>query len=286
MSNYSHPQDILETIAAHSGDIALVIVTNINGGTLRAKGALMAVTKSDVFGYISAGCVDGDIIFQAKEALKDSKPQDLIYGEGSPFRDISLPCGGTIKIKIIPNPDRRIIALAAEQLSSRQKTVLKLNGFEFEYTPKIRLRITGRSAPFTALANLGFTSGFEIIGQSPDPELAQNNFTFFDHLTNPESLPQMRDDPWTAVIFLFHDHDWEPALIKQAMSGDSFYIGAMGSPRTHNQRIETLKAMDVKNTDRIRGPIGLIPAMRDAQMLAISILAEIIDEAGKLGKLS
>ncbi len=286
MPNDSHPQDILENIAAFRGDIALVIVTDINGGTLRAKGAVMAVTPDNAFGYISAGCVDGDIIFQARAALEDGNIRNLVYGEGSPFKDITLPCGGTINIKVVPNPDKKIIDQAANKLASRQTVELQLDNFAFKYSPKIRLRITGRSAPFTALANLALTSGFEIVGQSPDPELTQDNFTEFDHLTNPNALPLMRDDPWTAVVFLFHDHAWEPALLKQALEGDSFYIGAMGSPQTHSNRIETLTAMGIENSDRIRGPIGLIATMRDAQMLAVSILAEIIDTAQTAGRLS
>ncbi|NNE57351.1 MAG: XdhC family protein [Hellea sp.] len=279
MTHYSHPHDILKIVAAHNGDIALVIVTDISGGTLRARGALMAVTPDADFGYISAGCVDGDIIFQARAALVDGAARELVYGEGSPFKDITLPCGGTIKLRIIPGPDRDVIKAAVADLDARQSTVLKISDLVQTYKPKLRLRIVGRGAPFAALARLAGASGFEIYGQSPDADMWQDYFTGFDHLTDPASPPPLIDDVWTAAVFLFHDHDWEPALLSQALSGDAFYIGAMGSDQTHRARLESLRAMGAKNIGRIKGPIGLLPAMRDAGLLAVSILAEIIDAA-------
>jgi len=280
---YSQPLDILDLIASGSADIALVAVTDIHGGTLRAKGALMAVTPDASYGYISAGCVDGDIIYQARQSLKDRQERHLIYGEGSPFKDITLPCGGSIHIRIIPNPELQMINDALVNLRARKLAILSLGDISLDYQPSIRLRLVGRGTPFTALANLAQTSGFNVYGQSPDQGLEQDCFDGFDHLTDPQRIPDIIDDPWTAVIFLFHDHDWEPALLRQALASEAFYIGAMGSERTHKLRIDALG--DIKDTSRVRGPIGLIPAMRDAQMLAVSILAEIIDTARKQGRL-
>ncbi len=290
ITNDSHPHDVLEIITApkklKGGEFALVVVTEISGGTLRAKGALMAVSAESSIGYISAGCVDGDIIFQARECLRSGQSRDLIYGEGSPFKDIILPCGGSISVHINPNPDKAKLNQILVNLKNRKSAQLFIGGHALYYAPKLRLRLAGRGAPFTALANLALTSGFQVIGQSPDECLQQSAFAKFDHLTDPAKIPSTQDDPWTAVIFLFHDHDWEPALLAQALNGTAFYIGAMGSAKTHSKRIATLTQNGAENTRRIKGPIGLIPAMRDAQMLAISILAEIIEDAQKQGRLS
>jgi xanthine dehydrogenase accessory factor len=77
---------------------------------------------------------------------------------------------------------------------------------------------------------------------------------------------------------MMHDQDWEPALLTQALGGSAFYIGAVGSPHTHRKRCANLLACGIEpcDIDRIKGPIGLVPSMRDASMLAISTLAEII----------
>jgi len=246
----------------------------------------MAITETEDFGYVSAGCVDGDIIYQARECLKTGQPRTLVYGEGSPFKDIALPCGGTIHISIFPNPDKDRIKQIIDLTEARKTATLILPGLSLDYAPKIKLRIVGRGAPFSALSELAHNSGFLVHGQSPQPDLNRDYFERFDHLKSPRETPDVKDDLWSAVIFLFHDHDWEPHLLTQALAGDSFYIGAMGSERTHAQRLASLEELGAENTDRIRGPIGLIPAMRDAQRLAVSVLAEIIDAAQTQGQLS
>ena len=106
-------------------------------------------------------------------------------------------------------------------------------------------------------------------------------FDRVDHLTDLSSPPEVTDDKWTALVLMFHDHDWEYALLEQALKGNAFYIGAMGSIRTHQDRCEMLKDKGVSPEDiaRIHGPIGIIPTMRDANLLALSTLAEIVKNA-------
>lgn len=98
-------------------------------------------------------------------------------------------------------------------------------------------------------------------------------------MQTPAALPGLKDDAWTAFILMFHDGDWETSLLQQALSGPAFYIGAVGSPRTHKTRCEALvdAGSASHDIDRIHGPVGLVPSMRDASMLAISTLAEIVD---------
>ncbi|MBC6402322.1 MAG: XdhC family protein [Hyphomonadaceae bacterium] len=267
---------------------ALIVVTDIFGGTLRAKGAMMATTRDAACGYISAGCVDSDIITQARASLADGKRRHLVYGEGSTFKDIVLPCGGSIHVEIFPNPDSTTIQQAVASLSDREETVLTLDDVTVTCTPRLRLRIVGRVEPMTALASLSKASGFLVHGQSPDEDLGLNRFfDVFDHLTDPDLPPDAADDPWTAVVILFHDHSREPFILEQALAGPAFYIGAMGSLRAHEQRLETLRLRGVTDVqlERIHAPIGLVPAMRDAQHLAVSILAEVIKTAQDRGRL-
>lgn len=91
----------------------------------------------------------------------------------------------------------------------------------------------------------------------------------------------MKIDPRTAIILFFHDHDWEPGILADALTSDAFYIGAQGSRRARDVRLLELEAMGVSKTDRARlfGPVGLIPSVRDAKTLAVSTLAEILAQA-------
>ena len=288
-TQYHHPSDVLRFVTDTEELCALICVTDIHGGAMRAKGALMAVRASgEVAGYISNGCVDADIIFQAKEAMEDGQIRRLKYGEGSPFKDIQLPCGGSIDLLVVPNPDKAMIGEAVVKFATRQSAALTFEDFSWEYTPKLRLRIAGRGAAVAALTSQALQSGFEVHLQSPEADMHNDlNVTKFDHLTNLSAPPAQKDDAWSAVILMFHDHDWEVALLAQALASEAFYIGAMGSDRTHNLRREDLGQAGVNSNDiaRIKGPIGLIPSMRDANLLALSTLAEIVKTAQESGRL-
>ena len=85
-------------------------------------------------------------------------------------------------------------------------------------------------------------------------------------------------DPWTATIFLFHDHDWEIDLMQRALELPHFYLGAMGGRKAHAFRSEALKERGVTEEQlaTIRAPIGLFHSSRDPQTLALSTLAEVI----------
>jgi len=230
-TTFDHAEDILRYCVTQTR-VALVVLKRVTGGTLRARGAMMAVTETSSAGYISNGCVDADIIARARSG----ESGNFIYGEGSPYRDIILPCGGRLEISIFQNPNRDMMNLARVDLEARKETKLKLGDVNIDLIPRLMLRIAGRGAACLALAELATNSGFDVHVQSP---------------------------------------------LKQGLAGPAFYIGAMGSTRTHESRCATLFQMGVLQCqiDRIRGPIGLIPAQRDARLLAISILAEIIQTA-------
>lgn len=269
---FDHAEDVLRDCVGNA-DAVLVVLTDVTGGTLRARGAMMAVTGSRVVGYMSNGCVDADIITRARGGQSGT----FIYGEGSPYRDIILPCGGRLEIEIIQKPNGEAIRAALCDLERRQETELRLGKVSVLLVPRIKLRIAGRGAACLALAELASLSGFEVFVQSPDDNLLPGS----QHLTNPNAPPVVSDDGRTAVTCLFHDHDWEAALLQQALGGRAFYIGAMGSVRTHEMRCQNLSNLGVSGKDisRINGPIGLIAAQRDARLLALSVLAEIIQTA-------
>jgi xanthine/CO dehydrogenase XdhC/CoxF family maturation factor/CTP:molybdopterin cytidylyltransferase MocA len=283
-----HPEDVLsQWLDWHeAGPVALVVVTGIEGGAVRAPGALMAVREDGAMaGYISGGCIDSDVALQAQHTLRTGKAKQLRYGAGSPFTDLPMPCGGAIEVRIIPDADHAQIKTVRDQLSAREAAQLNLEalgGFKPHYVPKPRLRIAGRGADCLALARVAVAAGLDVRLQLRDGEdvaaAAAQGFADVTALETPSEIPPVQDDEWTAFILMFHDTHWEGPLLKQALEGPAFYIGAVGSRKTHGRRTEALKAdgIDEVAIARIRGPIGLIPSMRDASMLAISVLAEVV----------
>ncbi|HZH50658.1 MAG TPA: XdhC family protein [Microvirga sp.] len=91
-------------------------------------------------------------------------------------------------------------------------------------------------------------------------------------------LPDLRLDPYTAMVALTHDPKIDDPALIAALRSQCFYIGALGSRKTHGSRIERLMAAGFTEADlaRIHAPIGLdIGAVSPAE-IAVSILAEII----------
>jgi xanthine dehydrogenase accessory factor len=81
---------------------ALVTLYDNVGSAPRRPGAQMLVTAAGLTGFLSGGCVEGDIAIHAREALQDGRPRRLVYGEGGPFPDIKLLCGARIDLLVEP----------------------------------------------------------------------------------------------------------------------------------------------------------------------------------------
>jgi xanthine dehydrogenase accessory factor len=95
-----------------------------------------------------------------------------------------------------------------------------------------------------------------------------------------EALPPLAIDRYTAFVALTHDPKIDDPALTHALSRDCFYIGALGSKKTHGRRVERLKAQGVSDTAmaRIHAPIGLsIGAVSPAE-IAVAILAQITAE--------
>ncbi|WP_262298049.1 XdhC family protein [Microvirga sesbaniae] len=92
------------------------------------------------------------------------------------------------------------------------------------------------------------------------------------------ALPDVGIDPYTAVVALTHDPKIDDPALMAALRSKCFYIGALGSRKTHERRVQRLMASGFTEADlaRIHAPIGLdIGAVSPAE-IALSILAEII----------
>ncbi len=93
-----------------------------------------------------------------------------------------------------------------------------------------------------------------------------------------EFLQSARVGPRTAIIVLTHDVKFDIPLLQVALRTDAAFIGAMGSRRTHANRVEALRAAGISDADleRICAPIGLDIGAQTPEETAISIAAEIV----------
>ena len=81
--------------------LALATLYAREGGP-RLVGSQMVITSRRVWGFMSGGCVEGDIATHGRTALADGRARRLTYGRGSPFFDIRLPCGGRLDLLVEP----------------------------------------------------------------------------------------------------------------------------------------------------------------------------------------
>jgi len=274
--------------AAAGARTALVTITGVSGSSVRNPGAHLAVADDGSFrGSLSGGCIEAAVVADAVDAIAAGVPREIRFGAGSPYLDIRLPCGGSVDVLINPVADAAPIARAAALLADRTPALLTLPldagaitvapgtapwrtrrdaaHFTVAHLPPLALTVIGHGASVEALAALAVTADARVTAMTPDRAIVDR----------PVDLTA---DPWTAIAFLFHDHDWETALIARALAGRAFYVGAMGSRATQRHRAETLAEAGVPADDiaRLHAPIGLIPSSRDPQVLALSTLAEIV----------
>jgi xanthine dehydrogenase accessory factor len=275
--------------------VVLATLTGFEGSTSRAIGTIMAVADHGAAcGSISSGCLEDAIIAEAREVMRKGHGRVTRYGTGSPYIDIRLPCGGGIDLLYTPLRDPDLLDDLLRDLHHRRPAHLHLSpqgaarhggstagSFTLPLTPDLRLVLFGQGDEFLALARLGVEFGARIDAFSPlerDILALEAQGIAATRLLSTSRRPMVKGDPWSAVAFLFHERDWEDALLPDALALPAFYHGAVGSARTHAGRLERLAAQSVSPdlVARLRGRIGLIPSTRDPASLALSILAQIV----------
>jgi xanthine dehydrogenase accessory factor len=293
---FEHAQDILATTVAliHSGQpCALVTSLAIEGGAAREVGSLAVVAQSGVMtGYLSNGCIDRDIMLHGLNAIQNGQIKHIRYGAGSPYMDLKLPCGGALELIINPAPKLEILSGALEALRAREMTVMSfaadpeliLDGggaLRFQYAPKPALVLAGRGPILRSTATLAESMGFELHVASPDVDdiacLSDLNPKSTHRMTRPDVSLELPMDAHTAVLLLFHDHEWEHNFLMSAANAQPFFIGALGSRKTHEARLQRLleAGLSAELCSKIQGPIGLVPSLRNASLIAVSSLAEV-----------
>ncbi len=267
--------------AADRGGAAIATLVEIRGGAARALGAHVAVSSDGSFcGYVSGGCVEAAVATEALAAIAKGRDRIVRYGEGSPYFDIVLPCGGGITVAIHVLADAGALRATINYLRHRRSTSLRYlpdqqsldlgpvvpkagwsqDEFVTVYHPRSRLVISGNPLEAQAVEALARTSGYDVVRW-------EGPTTDFDEMI----------DEWTAVVILHHDLDAEEEVLRSALRSRAFYIGALGSTRTHRRREERLQAFGWKRfeIERIKAPIGFFGPTRDASSLALSVLADV-----------
>jgi xanthine dehydrogenase accessory factor len=148
------------------------------------------------------------------------------------------------------------------------------------HVPSPQLVVTGAVHISQTLAPLGHLLGYDVTIVDPRTAFATAE-RFPDVKVVAEwpdvALPPLNVDHYTAFVALTHDPKIDDPALLHALSRDCFYIGALGSKKTHAKRVARLKEKGMSDADvaRIHAPIGLdIGAVSPAE-IAVAIMAEI-----------
>jgi xanthine dehydrogenase accessory factor len=148
------------------------------------------------------------------------------------------------------------------------------------YAPAAKLVIVGAVHISQALAPLARSLGYEVTVVDPRTAFASpERFPDVPLIAEwPDvALPPLNIDHYTAFVAVTHDPKIDDPALLHAVKRDCFYIGALGSRKTHATRADRLKAQGVSEADiaRIHAPIGLEIGAISPSEIAVAIMAEI-----------
>jgi xanthine dehydrogenase accessory factor len=148
------------------------------------------------------------------------------------------------------------------------------------HVPSPQLVITGAVHISQALAPIGALLGYDVTIVDPRTAFASpERFPDVKVIAEwpDEALPPLNVDHYTAFVALTHDPKIDDPALLHALSRDCFYIGALGSRKTHAKRVERLKQAGVGDASvaRIHAPIGLPIGAVSPSEIAVAIMAEI-----------
>ena len=150
------------------------------------------------------------------------------------------------------------------------------------YNPPLRMLIVGAVHIAQPLSQMALLAGYDVAIVDPRREFASADrfpgITLIDAWPD-DGVATFAPDRRTAIVTLTHDPKLDdPALVK-VLRSDAFYIGCLGSSRTHGKRLERLAAEGFGEADvaRIHGPVGLDIGAKSPAEIAVSIMGQITE---------
>lgn len=297
---------LLDWVSAGS-QAHLVTVVQTWGSSPRPAGSLLAVGgPGQLVGSVSGGCVEDDLVAKLRDGkLASGAPERVIYGvtreEGERF---GLPCGGTLELVCEPIHDPAALIPVRDALEQRRAVCRELdlttgtsrllpagthtaacqikgNVLRKVFGPQWQLIIVGAAELSRCIAQLAQALDYQVVVCDPRPDYAATWDVPGTELVTglpDEVIRACVTDERSAVITLTHDPRVDDMALIEALESPAFYVGALGSQRTTDKRLERLRALDVPPDAiaRLHAPIGLPIGSHAPMEIAVAIAAELI----------
>jgi xanthine dehydrogenase accessory factor len=246
------------------------------------------------------------------DAIADGKPRVLDFGvsDDEAFA-VGLACGGRIRVLVDPiggvlpvdllgnlvakrigkepvayiadiDGDTRSLA-SAEQHAERfaaDKSGIEPDGRTFVgiHNPPLRMIVVGAVHIAQALIPMARACGYDPVLIDPRGAFGSKDRFPGEVIVEEwpdEAMAALAPDSRTAVVTLTHDPKLDDPAILAALDSPAFYIGCLGSTRTHAKRVARLEGADMT---RIHAPVGLNIGSKSPAEIAVSIIAQITEQ--------
>ena len=297
---------------------ALATVVQTWGSAPRPVGSQLAVSgDAEIMGSVSGGCVESAVVAEALDRLEDGTCTILEFGvsDDDAFA-VGLACGGTIRIMVEPvgtgagisedllarivdaRAGREALAIETDTSDWTRKTLnysdrpvafdTDKSGFDDQErflwisNPPLRLVIVGAVHIAQPLSEMAKLTGYDVTVVDPREAFA-SEARFPGHRLShdwPDAALRTHGlDHRTAIATLTHDPKIDDPALETALRSPVFYIGALGSTRTHGKRVARLTEQGFNETEiaRIDAPIGADIGAKSPAEIAVSVMAELTE---------
>ncbi|MEM8840508.1 MAG: XdhC family protein [Pseudomonadota bacterium] len=313
------PETALSWHQAGKGAALATVIETWGSAPRPTGSQLVVSGDGEMMGSVSGGCVEGAVVVEALEALETGTCRILEFGvsDDDAFA-VGLACGGRIRVMVEPIDrgtgwstamlgdlvaarDRREIIGVETMLPGYHRRLISpdsaptafaadRSGFADDdrhrfiavHNPPLRLAVVGAVHITQPLAGMARAAGYDVT--IIDPRSAFGSAARFPGEILVEEWPDaaLRThglDARTALVTLTHDPKLDDPAIAEALRSDVFYIGALGSTRTHAKRVARLTEAGFAPDEiaRIDAPIGLDIGSRSPAEIAVAIMAEMTE---------
>jgi len=308
------PELALDWHRSGKGAVLATVIETWGSAPRRTGSQLVIGAGMQMMGSVSGGCVEGAVVEEALVALQDGRSRVLTFGvsDDSAFA-VGLACGGTIRILVEPVGAAMPEAMLAEIVAARtarkplaysvnlttwdralippgpenaaqfraDKSGVEGEVFTAIFNPPLRLAVIGAVHIAQHLVPMACACGFDVL--VVDPRSAFGSAARFPGtVISPDwpdaALATLGVDTRTAIVTLSHDVKLDDPALHAALHSPAFYIGCLGSTRTHAKRLARLAEAGFTEADiaRLHAPVGLNIGAATPAEIAISVMAQII----------
>jgi len=260
-------------------------------------------------GSVSGGCIEDDLVARRGE-YGGRKPSFAAYGvTAEEARRFGLPCGGELEVIIEPEVEPRHLEQLLEAISSGRIVARHVDlatgawslaaaspvdevartdsRFTSIHGPRWRMLIIGGSEIAHYLAEIASTVDFQVFVCDPRDEYRlawrAKDARWVEGMPD-DAVVAFRPDAHSVILTVSHDPKLDDMALLEALKSDAFYVGAVGSSRTSEERRKRLAGFDLtpQQVARLHGPVGLPIGSRTPPEIAVSILADLIADRNRI----